>query len=261
MINPAIMGGGPSDQSGKAKNIEIGRALITQSVYVDNWNEWTEDFNNLLLAVMPYAYDTYDVLEIEDETTGGNATQEVNVPVIDQNGNVAEIVNDLSARRYRFIMTKVDDSPTAKEWEYKQAIVFLNSVPGPVVQADPSGKLLARFMVALPNRFLNEAGRALSKDADMRVEAQSQAAQREELANLQQVMAKLKIDAEKARRQGVNVSLTGADLAQFPAFFSWLQEFGMPTQQVPPQQGQPQGMAPQQQPQPAPMAATVGATA
>lgn len=266
MINPNLMGAMHPEQSGRAKNIEIARALITQSVYVDNWNEFIESVNNLLLSVMPYAYDTYDVLEIEDDASGSVMTQEVNVPEIDQNGNIANVVNDLSGRRYKWALTRTDDSPTAKEWEYKQAIIFLNSVPGPVVQADPSGKLLARFMTALPNRFLNEAGRALAKDADMRVQAQTEAQRREELAQLQETMARVKIDAERARKQGVNVSLTGADLAQFPAFFSWLQQFGMPTTPAQPapqaqnQQNIPAGQPPQQQPQQT-QPATVAASA
>ena len=173
-------------------------------------------------------------------------TQEVNVPEVNEHGDVVRTINDLSARRYRWVMTEVDDSPTAKEYEYQQAITFLNSVPGPVVQADPSGKLLARFMLALPNRFLNEAGRALAQDAEMRVQQQTEMEQREELAKMQEVMARLKIDAERARKQGVNVTLTGADLAQFPYFFQWLQDFNMPTAQQQlqqPQQPQPQAAA------------------
>jgi hypothetical protein len=266
MINPAVMGQHVPEQSGRAKQIEIARALITQSIYVDNWNAWVRAWNNLRLRLIPYIYDHYDVLEIEDAQAGQIQTQAVNIPQVDMNGNVVSVTNDLTSHRYQWVMQEVDDSATAKEQEYKQALVFLNAVPGPVVQADPSGKLLSRFMLAMPNRFLNEAGRALAQDADMRVQAQTRAQQREELAKLQETMAKLRIDAERAKKQGVNVTLTGDNLAQYPAFFEWLRAFGMPVEQ-PGQAGQPpapQGAArptPAQQPTPAPAAAPAGATA
>ena len=260
MINPAMMGQSQPDQSGRAKNVEIARALITQSVYIDNWNAWVREWNNLRLRLMPYIYDTYDVIEIDDQAAGTTQTQQINVPIVDMNGDTTGVVNDLTSHRYSWVMTEVDDSPTAKEWEYRQAIVFLNSVPGPVVNADPSGKLLARFMLAMPNRFLNDAGQALAQDAQMRVQAQTEAERREELAKLQETMARLQIDAERVSKQGVNVSLTGQDLASFPQFFRWLTLFGMPPTMARKNTQDEGAAAPQAtQPQPAPAAAPVGA--
>jgi len=249
MINENLMGQTVADQSGRAKDIEITRALITQSIYVDNWNSFVEAFQNLKLRVMPMVYDHYDVLDIEDEETGNNLIQPVNVPTTAPGGETVKIANDLTSHKYRWVMTVVDDSPTAKEEEYKQAIIFLNAVPGPVINADPSGKLLARFMLAMPNRFLNEAGQALAQDADMRMQSMSESQNRKDLAELQKQLAEMKIDAERARRQGVNLTITGEQLAQFPQLAQYLEQFfGQQQQQQP---GPPQAAPTTQPPSPA----------
>jgi hypothetical protein len=77
----------------------------------------------------------------------------------------------------------------------------------------------------------------------MREKAMSEGQRREELAKLQGEMAKLRIDAEKAKRQGVNVSITGDQLAQYPGLSQWLDGFiedGTIAQNAQPQQQQTQ---------------------
>ena len=69
------------------------------------------------------------------------------------------------------------------------------------------------------------------------------------------MLGEMKIDAEKAKRQGVNLTVTGEQLAQYPELAQYLERFYGQTQQqqqpIQPQPGAEQQAQPTPQPQPA----------
>jgi hypothetical protein len=249
LINKAMMGETVANQTGIAKQIELGQGFVGQSIYVENFNEFWENYQNLKLQMIPYAYNQYSVLQIIDEDFGDQTQAvEINTPVFDEAGNVKEVVNDITSAKYRWKMAPVDDSPTAKDDEQKKFVIFMNAVPGPVMAADPSGKLLAKLMLSMPNRMIRDAGKALAQDAEMRQQSIDGAEKQKAMLEYQQSMEKLKVESEKAGRQGFSLSITGEQLAQFPTLADALVQLGY----IKPQTGGQQAPAPQQ---PAPQAA------
>lgn len=255
LINKNIQGVN-SDQSGIAKQLEIGQGLLGQSIYVDNFNEFWQSYQNLKLGMIPYAYNQYDVIQVMDENDVGDQTKVamINVPVYDEEGKIKEVVNDITSSKYRWKMTPVDDSPTAKEGEQKEFVIFMNAVPGPVMAADPSGRLLAKLMMSMTNRMVRDAGKALLEDAEQRMKQMGVAEQEKVRAESEAAAQKLKVDQEKADKQGVSISITGDQLVQYPQLAQALVGMGYlkPQQAGQMPQAAPQAQVPQQQSQPQP---------
>jgi len=227
LINKNIQGQHVPDQAGIAKQLEIGQGLLGQSIYVDNYNEFWTAYQNLKLDMIPYAYNQFDIIEVMDEEFNEQTkVAPINAPILDAEGKVVDVVNDITSAKYKWKMTPVDDSPTAKEEEQKKFVIFMNAVPGPVMQADPSGKLLARLMMSMSNRMIRDAGKALAEDAQMRQEEMGKAEKEKTMQEYQQARAKLKIEAEKAGKMGMNFSITGEQLAQFPSLAEMLIRLG-----------------------------------
>jgi hypothetical protein len=246
-INESMQGASFPRQSAIAKNTEIAQALITQAIYVDNINLCWENHQNLKLSMIPYLYDKYEVLRIMDEETNTEMTTEINAPgAIDINGDPLEIINDVTANRYKFKLSPTDDSPTSQQQQMAEAIVVLNAVAGPLMQADPSGRLFSNFLAAMPNNWLNKAGKKIAEDMKLASEAQSKAQQQESLAKAASAMAKAKADMEKARKSGTSISFTAEDFVRFPGLAAFYQELVQPdAQQMGAGQPPAQPMAPQ----------------
>lgn len=249
-LNESMQGAAAPRQAAIAKELEITQALIVNAIYLDNINRSWEYHQNLKLKIMPYVYDEYEVIDIFDEEENAQKQTEINVPEqFDIDGNVTSVINDLTSHRYKWKMNPVDDSPTAKIRQMEEATTVINAAAGPLIQADPTGKFFARFLQALPNQFLKDAGKAMAQDAQMQAEQQSKAQQQETLREAQVEMMKAQSDLIRAQKDGKNISISGADLAQYPVLFNLLQSWGMVDSgqsQVPMQQQQ---AAPQMQAQ------------
>ena len=236
MITRSLQGAVVPQQAGVAKSLEIAQGLMTQSLYVDNYNLFWSGYQNLKLVMLPYSYNRHQVLQIIDEETDQMAQVEVNRPEYDQAGDVTEVINDLTSHLYKWKMTPVDDSPTAKDFEQKQALIFVNAAAGPLMQADPSGLLLARYMNSARNRMLKDMGKMMLQDVQRRAEQQGKQAQMMSTFDLQERMAKLRIEAERAKNQGKSLSVTGDQLAEFPQLAELLEQIGFFGSQPQPQQ-------------------------
>jgi len=249
LINKNAMGSlDQPRQSGLAKQIEISRFVIAQSLYVDNFNHFWTSFQNKKLAMLPYAFDEYDVLEVMDEESNQMVGVPINEPVMpevgDASGDPEAVINDLTSHRYTWKMTPVDDSPSARQREHEEFVIWMNAVPGPLMAADPTGKLLAMLMMSQTNRMIKDAGQSLAEDAKMRQEQLSATEQQKTQLEIQERMEKLRIDAERAKKQGVNLSFTGEQLVEFPVLAEFLSTIGFvesgqaaqqpPTQPTPP---------------------------
>jgi hypothetical protein len=256
-INAAMQGDTKASQAAIAKSMELAQGLMSLAEYVENFNLWWESFQDLKASLISYMYQLPDVIEIMDESTGMPMEVPINQQETDITGEIVGVVNDLSAVEYKFKITPVDDSPSAKEAERQQAMIFLNAVPGPLAQIDPSGELLAHFMSAMPNRILQQVGKRLLAKSQERAQSQQQTAQQMQMMEANERLMKLKNEAEKIKASKANVSLTGEQLAMYPELTQLLNEIGYfngSQQPVPPeaQAGQQQPPVPQQSPSPSP---------
>jgi hypothetical protein len=191
----------------------------------------------------------------------------LNVPQFDLSGKKTHVLNDVTSARYKWMVSPVDDSPTAKSRNMQDAILIINGSAGPLQKADPTGKLMAKFWSILDNPILNEAGRSLAKDVDLRMQSMSEAQKQKIKQEAQVAMIKAVADMERAKKAGVNLSFSGQDLSQYPnlmqLYQSLLQQSGMSqndvlmnienmNQEQPQQPMGPPPPAPNQQPQVAP---------
>jgi hypothetical protein len=226
-INETMQGQAAPRQSDVAKQTEIAQALIVNSIYMLSVNRGNEAYQNLKLKLVPYIYSQEDYIEIADEETGEEIPMPINQPTeFDEQGNPTEILNDLTAHNFKWRMSMVDDSDTAKQRQMQEAMLIINQVGGPLLSSDPTGRFFADFLQAMPNQMLKDAGRRLREDIGASQQAQSQAQQAQVLQEAKEHMAKMLSDFTKANKAGNYLSITARDLAEFPQ----LQEFYMQLQ-------------------------------
>ena len=227
-INRTMLGASAPSQADVAKQTEVSLGLVVQSIYVRNVNRWWSAWQNLKCKIIPYAYSKLDILEVNDRDTAETKLVYLNYPKRGVDGSIAAIINDVTSVNFRWKIAPVDDSATAKQMEWQQAMIFLNSAPGPLMTADPTGNLLADFMTAMgqENRILKHGAKILKEEAKKRAEQQAQSQQSEAQAENQVAMQKLANEAEKNRRQGITMSFTGQDLKEMPQLATFLQQIG-----------------------------------
>jgi hypothetical protein len=240
-LNETMQGAAAPRQAAVAKEIEIAQALIVSAIYIDNFNRAWENHQNIKLKLIKYVYDEYDVLEIYDEDEQVNKEQPINVPVYDQDGKKVDVINDLTSHKYKWRMNPVDDSPTAKIRQAEEALMIINGVAGPLLGKDPTCKMFANFLVSFPNELLNKAGKAIAKDAQMSMQSQSDSEKKE-------VLRQTNLELLKASKTGVNLSITGDQIAAHPKLF----DMYMQLQQMAGSQAQAAANPPEQQQQPQP---------
>jgi hypothetical protein len=215
-LNETMQGGAAPRQAAIAKELEIAQALTVNAIYIDNHNRSWEYHQNLKLALLPYAYDEWQTIDVFDEEEQETKVQDINVPVYDMEGNKIDVLNDVNKRRYRWKLSPNDDSPTSKARHVEEALILINGAAGPLLGKDPSGKLFARFLMAFPNEFLNKAGKAMAEDAQMVMQQQSEAEKQKALSESQIEFAKAQAELIKAQKSGTNISFTGQQLAEYP---------------------------------------------
>jgi hypothetical protein len=244
-LNETMQGQAAPRQAAIAKETEIAQALTVNAIYIDNINSQWERHQNLKCALIPYVYDQWDVIQIYDEEKQEEVAQEINTPQFDSEGNKVGVINDVTARRYKWRTNPVDDSPTAKARQMEDALMIINGAAGPLLQKDPTGKLFSRFLMAFPNEFLNKAGKGMAEDVAIAQEQQSKSQQMQILQEANVEMIKAQADMVKAQKTGVSVSFTGEQLAQYPNLYKLYLALQQQGQGQVPQQQQPQPQQPQ----------------
>jgi hypothetical protein len=215
-INEAMLGGHAPRQSAIAKESEISQALTVNATYIDNLNACWNYHQNLKLKLIPYFYDSQMVIEVSDDD-GNDMMAEVNVPdTYDIEGNVTSVVNDLTANRYRWRINPVDDSATAKVRSMEDALIFLNGAAGPVLQADPSGTLLAELMSATSNPMLMKAGKKMAELAQQSSQAAATAEQQKSAIEQIAKLAKSKADLIRSMKHGNITSWQAENMNDYP---------------------------------------------
>jgi hypothetical protein len=227
-INETMMGEHAPRQSAIAKEAEISQALTVNARYVDAINRCWDCHQNLKLQLIPYLYDQHEVIEVMDEKTGEPMTAEVNAPDgYDAMGNVASVVNDLTAHRYRFKISPMDNSPTAKMRNQEEALVVINGAAGPMLQADPSGEMLAVFLQSCDNPLLRETGKRMAERSQQAQQAGTQAEQQQTMIDQTVKLAKAESELLRAQKHGMLINGRFQDLTDFPV----LHEFYLAMQQ------------------------------
>lgn len=261
-INEAMQGDTAPRQAAIAKDREIQQAMTTNAMYVDNFNAQWENAQNTKLAMIAYAYSAYNIpVEGYDEEDMDSKVGVANVPEYDANGEVSNVINDITSKKYRWKISAVDNSPTAKSGTMQDALLILNGAFGPLMQGDPSGELLADFLSALDNPILNKAGKKLAKRAGEKQQQQAEIEKQTALLDGQTKQAKANAELERAKKQGVALNFNGADFSNDPNLYQFYlalrkqiqDETAAVTQPPPPSQPQ-QPMTQEQVPQGAEMA-------
>jgi hypothetical protein len=241
-LNETMQGDSSPRQSDVAKQTEIAMALIVNAIYIDNFNLAWENHQQLKALMIPYIFNDYFIAQIVDEETGDEKELVLNEPVeFDDDGNATSVINDVAKRRYTFRLSPVDDSPTARQQQMSQAMNVINATAGPLTAIDKTGKFYAKFLLAMPNKILKDAGKEMAKDAQLQSQQQSQMEQQQVLMEGQREMLRVQAEMEKAKKAGVNISISGEDLATYPHLNAFVQNMGFGYSQ---QQQQP-AVAPQ----------------
>jgi len=250
-LNEAMQGESNPRQAAIAKENEIAQALVVSALYIDNFNLQWENHQNLKLSLLPYIYDeSMMIVEGYDEEQKSSMQAMLNIPQYDNAGEKTSVINDITSKKYRWKVSPVDDSPSAKSRMMQDALIIINGAFGPLKQADPSGSFLAKFLLAMDNPILNKAGKLLADDAKVQQEQMSKTEQEKVKQEAAVKMMKAQAEMEKAKKAGVSFAVTGEQLAQYPNLMQFylqlLETMGVVT---------PQQQMPQAAPQPAPQQA------
>lgn len=256
-LNETMQGESAPRQAAIAKENEIAQALITNALYMDNFNYQWENFQNTKLSMIPRIYDeSMMIVEGYDEEEHVTKRATLNVPEYGMDGEKENVVNDVTSRKYKWKVSAVDDSPTAKSRMMQEAGFVLNASSGPLLSADPSGKLLSVFLAALDNPILNKAGKAMAEEAKQKQQQASQAEQQASQAENEIKATKARADLERSKKEGLTFNITGEQLAEYPGLMQQLIQIEQvrnsaqapaPQPQQPPQPAQEQ-MAPEMVP-------------
>jgi hypothetical protein len=252
-INESMQGQFAPRQAAIAKTTEIEQSLVVNAIYIDNANLQWENTQNLKLAMLSYIFDATRIpIEGYDEAQKEEVSGMLNVPEYDMEGNETGVLNDITSKKYFWKISPVDTSPTAKANMMQEALLILNGAFGPLMQADPSGKIMANFLMALDNSILNKAGKMLAEDAKLKAEQMGNAEKQKAEQDAQIQMIKAQAEMEKAKKAGVTLAFSGKDIAEYPNLFGIYmqlqQVMGQQNQQpqIPPNPQQPPVAAQQQ---------------
>jgi hypothetical protein len=216
-INETMLGEHAPRQSAIAKEAEISQALTVNARYIDNFNRSWDCHQSLKLKLIAYLYTEWETIEVMDDKTGDMQMVEVNAPEsYDAEGNVASVINDLTAHRYRWRISPVDDSPTAKTRNLQDAIAIINGMAGPLQSADPSGATLAMALMACDNPMLQTMGKQMRERAEQMSQAGAQAEQQKTMVEQIVKLSKAKADLLRASKSGVITNFRAQDLSDYP---------------------------------------------
>ena len=222
LINKGLQGQHVPDQSGKAKNTEIVQAVVGYSFLVENFNKTFTRTKNLECMLIPYVFTDEQVVELQDDEQGKLKTTIVNQKETDINDNVVSVANDLTSAKWRWRLIPGDDSPTARQAELNEMLIFWNTAAPTLIQADETLTLLASVLMSMGNKTAKDTGRVIAEKAKVQAEQMSQQQMAETMAKLEETKANAEAVKIKAQRSGFSFSVTPEDLAMIPGIYKIL---------------------------------------
>ena len=253
-INPSIMGQISGRQNQQQKIAEITQTMVMHAQFIENYTNFNLELIQLMVDMMPYCFNEYQLVEISDEFGKKVGPIEVNNPQMDQGPDAAvTLINDLTSAKYRVIPVASDDSPTNREKEMKEFQAMIAAVGNTLLQIDPA--IIAAIWKDWPNRFCREAAAGLDKLSQSKAQGAQQKDQAEKQAEAQKVQTQAAVEMEKVKRPRWNIRLDPRSLDEAPEGFKMmmdtLQAINQNPGPVPPQGAPAPGGTPApQQPQP-----------
>jgi hypothetical protein len=226
LISPSLMGAHAPRQAAKAKQLEIGQALLGYSIITDNYNKSYMRIKNLECMLLPYVFTEEQTVQIQDDEQNELQTITINEKEYDLEGDGRVVANDLSSVHWRWRLVEGDDSPTQREAELKEMLIFWNTAAPSLIEADDSLMLLSSVLKSMGNKTANKVGTLLEEKAKIKAEQMSQQEMAKLMAELEEKRAKIESEKIKAMRSGFSFSVTAEDLATDPGMYRILVESG-----------------------------------
>lgn len=222
LISRTVQGASLPEQSGKAKNIDITRAVVGYNVVSANFNKTFKRTKNLECMLIPYVFTEEQAIQITDDEENENLTVTVNEEEIDLNGDVVGLTNNLTDCKWKYRLVPGDDSPTAREAELKEMLLFWNTAAPTLIEADPTLGILASVLKSMSNHTANKTGTLIADKAQVQAEQMNQQQMAQLMADLEERKAKSEAETLKAQRSGFSFSVTPEDLAYIPGMYQIL---------------------------------------
>jgi hypothetical protein len=216
------MGMHAPDQSGKAKSTEIAQAVIGYSIIASNFNKSFMRVKNIECMLIPYIFTEEQVIELQDDEMQEVPRVTVNEEERDIDGNVVGVTNDLSSVKWRWRLVPGDDSPTARQAELKEMLIFWNTTAPTLIEADETLSILASVLMSMSNKTAKETGKVIAEKAQVKAQQMSQQQMAQLMAELEEKRAKMESEKIKAMRSGFSFSVTPDDLAYIPGMYDIL---------------------------------------
>ncbi|HUX58622.1 MAG TPA: hypothetical protein VMV77_16750 [Bacteroidales bacterium] len=223
LLTRGVMGAHSPEQSNVAKTTEISQALIGYSFLSDSFNKSYFKAKNLELMMIPYVFTEEQVIEISDDEEQEIQTVSVNQKENDLDGNEIGVTNDLSSVKWRWRLVPGDDSPTARQQELNEMLIFWNTAAPTLIQADETLTLLSSVLMSMGgNKTAKETGSVIAEKAQVQAEQMNQQQMAKLMAELEERKAKTEAEKIKAMRSGFSFSITPEDLAYIPGMYDIL---------------------------------------
>ena len=227
MINESFQGQHVPSQSGRAKQAEIAQAIVGYSFLVDNYNRTLERLRNLECMLIPYCMTEEQVLQVYDDDRQKVIPVPINTIENDMAGNeVKSPATDLSAAKWKWRLKPGDDSPTARQAELNEMLIFWNTTAPTLIEADPSLLTLASVLKSMANHTAKEIGRIISEKAEVDAQTMSEQQMQELMMEMEERKAKADAERLKAARAGFSFSVTPEDLVMYPGVYPMLVQGG-----------------------------------
>jgi hypothetical protein len=225
MISEVVQGQSGQYQSDKAKRTDIAQVLVGYSFLKENYNSAFERFKQMECMLIPYCLTEEQVLQIDDDESREPIKLQVNEKLADYGGNiVTNPANDLSGIKWRWRLIPGDDSPTARQAELNEMLIFWNTTAPALIEADPTLAFLASVLKSMSNRTAKEIGRIIEQKAEIQAQIMNQQQLMASMAELEEKRGKADAERLKAARSGFSFSITPEDLVQIPGLFKILVE-------------------------------------
>jgi hypothetical protein len=222
-MSAAVRGNVVSDRvSGRSREADAAATAVGYSIIAENMNKTIERLKNLECMMIPYTFTQPQVVQVYDDDRGEELAMTVNETEYDANGDPSIVANDLTSCKWRWRLVEGDDSPTAKQAELNEMLIFWNTTAPVLIEADETLMTLASVLMSMGNKMAQQVGRVIAQKAEVNAQQLSQQQMMETMATVAEKKAKADAETTKAKRAGFSFSITPDDLAQIPGLYKVL---------------------------------------
>jgi hypothetical protein len=213
-VNEVAMGGTINRQSEAA---QIEQTLAPQARYVDNYQAFRIQLENLICKLIPRYMTEQMVIVVKDEFGQKSKNQEITINETEYNaidGEAKKIANDLVSARYRAEPVIGDDSLTSRDSQMKEFNEILQATGNQLFKLDPT--MLGSFLNVFPNRFAREAAKYILESGKKMQESQAQSQKAEFDADMVKQTRREAIELAKMRTPKAAFKFSPEDVENAP---------------------------------------------